>query len=399
MFVNRRTFSAMLASAAVPRWALAQAKDNCAFYSGVGGQVTHFEVDFGAATLAKRAAVTLPGGIQYAWPHPSRRHLYVATSSGGVGIAPVPGYPPNQHFLAAFRVTPLGELSQHGDWIKLRQRPVHLSVDNAGEYVLVAYNLPSGVSVHKIKGDGSIGDEVKQPEGLETGIYFHQIRATPADKTVLVVARGNNPDGTKPEDPGSLHVYDFKNGVLSHRRKIAPNGGYGFGGRHLDIHPTQPWVYLSVERQNQLIVYKMTPDGDLAPEPLFTKATLADPAHKFRIQSAGPIHVHPNGRVVYLGNRSGLATVAGPGVEDVGGKMVFSGGESNIAAFAINQQTGEPTPIQHADIRAAHPRTFGLDTGGRLLVAASLSPSARREDGKVVDLPAGLTVFRMIRRR
>ena len=88
MFVNRRTFSAMLAGAvATPRLAFAQAKDNCALYSGVGGQLTHYEVDFGAATLAKRAAVTLPGGIQYAWPHPSRRYLYVATSTGGVGIA------------------------------------------------------------------------------------------------------------------------------------------------------------------------------------------------------------------------------------------------------------------------------------------------------------------------
>ena len=396
MLVNRRTFSVMLAGAiATPRLAFAQAKDNCAFYSGVGGQLTHYEVDFGAATLAKRAAVTLPGGIQYAWPHPSRRYLYVATSSGGLGIAPVPGYPPDQHYLVAFHVSPLGELSLHGEPIKLRQRPVHTSVDHAGAHVLVAYNFPSNVSVHKIKGDGGIGEEVKQPDGLEKGIYFHQIRATPADKTVLIVARGNNPEGTKPEDPGSLHVYDFKNGVLSHKRKIAPNGGYGFGGRHLDIHPTQPWVYLSVERQSQLIVYKMTPDGDLAPEPLFIKPTLADPAHKFRIQGAGPIHIHPNGRFAYLGNRSGLATAAGPGVENVNGKMVFSAGESNIAVFAIDQQTGEPTAVQHADIRAAHPRTFGIDTGARLLVAGALSPSARREEGKVVELPAGLTVFRM----
>jgi 6-phosphogluconolactonase len=396
MIVNRRTFSRLVAGAiALPRLAFAQTKTNCAFYSGVDGQLTHFEVDFDGATLAKRAAVTLPGGIQYAWSHPSRRYLYVATSSGGVGIAPVPGYPPDQHYLVAFRVTPLGELSLHGVPIKLRQRPVHASVDSAGEHVLVAYNFPSNVSVHKIKGDGSIGDEVNQADNLEKGIYFHQIRTTPGDKTVLIVARGNNPEGTKPEDPGSLHVYDFKNGVLSHIRTIAPNGGYGFGGRHLDIHPTQPWVYLSVERQSQLIVYKMTPEGDLVPEPLFTKPTLADPAHKFRIQGAGPIHIHPNGRFVYLGNRSGLANAAGPGVENVNGKMVFSSGESNIAVFAIDQQTGEPTAIQHADIRAAHPRTFGLDTGGRVLIAGSLSPSARREDGKVVDLPAGLTVFRI----
>ena len=107
MAVTRRTFSGMLAGAlATPRLAFAQTKTNCAFYSGVGGQLTHYEVDFGAATLAKRAAVTLPGGIQYAWPHPGRRYLYVATSSGAVGIAPVAGYPPNQHYLAAFRVTP-----------------------------------------------------------------------------------------------------------------------------------------------------------------------------------------------------------------------------------------------------------------------------------------------------
>jgi 6-phosphogluconolactonase len=397
MTINRRTFSALLAGAvATPRLSFAQAaKDKSAFYSGVGAELTQFEVDFDGAALTKRAAVKLPGGIQYVWPHPSRRSLYVASSTGGVGIAPVPGFAPNQHHLTAFRVSPAGELSPLGDPLKLRQRPVHMSVDTAGEHALVAYNFPSAVSVHKIKGDGSIGEEVGQPDNLEKGIYFHQIRATPSDKTILIVARGNNPEKDKPEDPGSLHVYGFKNGVLSHMRKIAPNGGYGYGPRHLDIHPSQPFVYLSVERQNQLIVYKLTPDGDLVPEPLFTKATLADPAHRFPVQSAGPIHVHPNGRFVYLGNRSGVTGAVVPGVEDVAGKKVFSGGESNIAVFAINPQTGEPTAIQHADIRAAHPRTFGLDRGGRMLVAGSLAPTAVREGGKVVDVPAGLSVFRM----
>jgi 6-phosphogluconolactonase (cycloisomerase 2 family) len=183
--------------------------------------------------------------------------------------------------------------------------------------------------------------------------------------------------------------------VLSNLRKIQPDGGYGFGPRHLDFHPTKPWVYLSVERQNKLIVYKLQRDGDLVPEPLFTNETLADPDHRIPVQGAGPIHVHPNGRFVYLGNRSGVATAVGPGIEEVDGVKVFSAGESNIAAFAINQQTGEPTAIQHADIRGAHPRTFALDSSGRMLVAAALAPTAVRREGKVVVIPAGMTVFKM----
>jgi len=139
----------------------------------------------------------------------------------------------------------------------------------------------------------------------------------------------------------------------------------------------------------------MTPDGDLVPEPLFTKSSLADPAHKFPVQSAGPIHIHPNGRFVYQGNRSGVTDGTPPGVEVVDGRKVFSGGESNIAVFAIDQKTGEPSAIQHADIRAAHPRTFALDTSATILVAGSLAPTAVREGGKVVVVPAGLSVFRV----
>jgi 6-phosphogluconolactonase len=388
---SRRTFTAMLAStvAALRGSCALAAEERMAFYSGVGSELTHYDVDVDADTLTKRGSVKMPGGIQYAWPSQSRKFLYVTSSTGG------PGFSGNEHHLAAFRVGGDGELDLHGEMIKLRRRPIHNSVDRSGEYVLVAYNFPAGVSVHRIKADGSVGDEVAQPDNLEKGIYFHQIRATPGNKSVIVVARGNNPEGNKPEDPGSLHVYGFKDGVLSNLRKIQPNGGYGFGPRHLDFHPREPWVYLSVERQSKLIVYKLQPDGDLVPDPLFTKETLADPAHRFPVQGAGPIHIHPDGGFVYLGNRSGVAATAGPGVEDVNGEKVFSGGESNIAVFAINQQTGEPTAIQHADIRAAHPRTFSLDSTGRMLVAGSLAPTAVRRDGKVVVIPAGMTVFKV----
>jgi len=43
----------------------------------------------------------------------------------------------------------------------------------------------------------------------------------------------------------------------------------------------------------------------------------------------------------------------------------------------------------------ATPPGAGVDSGARLLVAGSLAPTARREGDKVMDIPAGLSVFRV----
>src|SRR5512146_2778700 len=84
---------------------------------------------------------------------------------------------------------------------------------------------------------------------------------------------------------------------------VAPGGGYGFGPRHLDFHPTQPRVYGSIERQNKLHVYPLQADG-IAREPLFVKNMLAGPQHEKTRQLAGAIHIHPSGGFVYVSNRA-----------------------------------------------------------------------------------------------
>jgi len=77
---------------------------------------------------------------------------------------------------------------------------------------------------------------------------------------------------------GALKVFKYRDGVLSGEVSIAPGGGYGFGPRHLDFHPSQPWVYVSLERQHQVCVFTL--DGDtLSSEPLFSKETLAEPGN------------------------------------------------------------------------------------------------------------------------
>ena len=176
--------------------------------------------------------------------------------------------------------------------------------------------------------------------------------------------------------------------MLTNRGSIAPGNGLGFGPRHLAFHPTQPWVFVCVERQSRLSVYKLQPDGLLARDPMFTKTTLARPENASQIPGAGAIHVHPNGRFVYVTNRNS-------GTVDFDGKKVSNGGENNIAVFSIDQATGEPALIQHADAHTIHLRTFGIDPSGRMLVAASILPMSVRDGDKVGTLPAGLIVYRI----
>jgi 6-phosphogluconolactonase (cycloisomerase 2 family) len=147
-------------------------------------------------------------------------------------------------------------------------------------------------------------------------------------------------------------------------------------------------VFVSVERQNQLYVYKLQPDNFLAPDPMFIKTTLADPGNVRPGQAAGAIHLHPTGRFVYVTNRNS-------GVVDFEGTKVSNGGENNIAVFAIDQATGEPTLLQHSAARTIHLRTFSIDPSGRLLVAASILPMAVRDGNTVTTLAAGLSVYRI----
>jgi 6-phosphogluconolactonase (cycloisomerase 2 family) len=241
-----------------------------------------------------------------------------------------------------------------------------VSVDATGEYLLTAYNDPSNVTVHRLNADGTIGAAVAQPNKLDTGIYAHQVLTTPSNRIVLLVTRGNDARPGAPEDPGAIKTFAFDSGVLTNLASIAPGNGLGFGPRHLDFHPTKPWVFVSIERQNKLYVYRLNSSTGLDRDPMFVKETLPDPNTKAR-QGAGTIHVHP----------------------------VFAGGENSAAAFSIDEQTGEPKLMQNIDGRGIQLRTFGIDPSGRVLIAVSIMPLPVREGNSIGTLTAGLTVFRM----
>ena len=395
------TLSLVLGQAQTPASTPAHTSSRGVPYAAAGAELTQYNVDPEGAALVKRGSIRLPANVQYAWPHPSRKYFYVAWSDGGAsaaapGAAAVPHG--KLHGVGAFSIDPhSGALQPIGQPVSLAARPIHMSVDISGTHVLIAYNDPSSVTVHRLNADGTIGALVNQPSkldtGLDTGIYAHQVRVDASNKTAILVTRGNGPTKDKPEDRGALKVFSYADGVLKNRASIAPNGGVNFQPRHLDFHPSQPWVFVSLERQSKLQVYQMTKDGSLGPLPLFTKDSIstkdngADPARKALRQNAGTLHVHPSGRFVYQANRS--ATV------DASGKPVDAGGENSIAVYAINQQTGEPTLIQSVDTRGAEPRTFALDPSARILVAANQTAIFAGSGANAKMIPASLALFRI----
>ena len=369
----------------------ATASGGVVLYAAVGAELTQYNVDVDTATLVKRGSITLPANVQEAVAHPSRQYLYVAWSNGGPSNVPQGSVAPNgnQHGLSAFRIDPTsGALLPHGAPAALPSRPIHVTADIPGTHVLAAYNDPSGVTVHRIEPDGTIGTQVKPVVPLDVGIYGHQIRVDPSNKIVILVTRGNGPTAAKPEDPGALKIFDYNDGLLTNRLSIAPGGGFSFQSRHLDFHPSRPWVFLSLERQNKLDVFERLKDGTLSRSPLFSKDTLSDPSNVRPGQALGTIHVHPNGKFVYVANRAS-------GTTDFHGQSVFVGGENSIAVFSINQDTGEPTLIQNVDTRGIHTRTFALDPSGKILVAANMMQLPVRNAKGVSVVPASLAVFRV----
>lgn len=352
------------------------------FHASVGPRLFTYRVDSGCERILQIVEPSsAPEEIQYAAAHPSRDILYVASSNQNTGGG-------NRHFLSAFVVGPDGAPTPHGEPVALAARPIHLTVDQTGSYVLVAYNRPSNVSVHRVAEDGGIGEMISQPPGLNTGVYPHQIRMMPSNAAVIVPARGNDSRSSADEDPGALCIFAFEDGRLSNAQAIAPAGGLDFRPRHLDFAPSGNWAYIALESQNVVQAYRVT-GNHLSDGPIYSTSTLMSGSPVQPGQRASAIRVHRNGRHLYVANR-GTASETLPD----GSRLNI--GENTIAVFSVDQATGEPHLIQLAEIGGAHARTMDISANGEWMVAGSIRPALIREGDGLKNVAAGLTQFRIL---
>jgi 6-phosphogluconolactonase len=114
----------------------------------------------------------------------------------------------------------------------------------------------------------------------------------------------------------------------------------------MKFHPNGKFVYVLNELEMSISAFEYDAEaGEL--DPLQNISTLPEELREIP-STASEIRIHPDGRFVYAANR----------------------GHDSIAAFQIDQVTGELTFIEREAIRGSWPRNFNLDPTGKWLLAA-----------------------------
>ena len=219
--------------------------------------------------------------------------------------------------------------------------------------------------------------------------YPHQIIASPHDDFIAVCCTGQIVYSELHPDTflGAIHVFSYDDGkVRDDLRATSPNDGLLFSPRNLAFHPSLPLAYVSLERQNELQVYRYDSSG-FASEPLFTETTIFGGASKGD-QYAGTVRMHPSGRFVYIANRT-------MGTYEEDGRVFLTKGGDDIAVFTIDPESGRPTPMQRIDAEGIMPRTMAFDPAGELLVVANQF-TVEAYDGDVVRrVPQALMLYQI----
>jgi 6-phosphogluconolactonase len=209
-------------------------------------------------------------------------------------------------------------------------------MDRTGHWALVANYGGGTVAVLPVRADGSLGAavDVESP-----GTNSHLIRTDPSNQFAFVPNLGS--------DMVSQFRFDVKTGKLEPNSPPKVDTAPGAGPRHIEFHPTAPYVYLINEAGDSVVVHALDKaSGTLSP--IQTVTTLPpgfDPAQNY----CADLHASADGRFLYGTNR----------------------GHDSIVAYSIDARTGKLSLIGHTSTDGHWPRNFGLDPAGGILLVAN----------------------------
>jgi 6-phosphogluconolactonase len=297
-------------------------------WGGETGKIQVYSLDVEAAELELLQVLDAGGVAAFMARAPDGRHLYVADETKGS--------------LSSFTIEPgTGRLTPQSQ-VRCAGHPVYVALDAGARALLTCFFEEAKTEVVAIAPDGSLGASVCL---VDSGRESHCTVFDPSRRFLFVPTRGDN--------WVAQYRYDAARQALAPNDPPRVSEAPGAGPRHLTFHPNGRWVYLVNELSSTLSVYAMDDQRGT----LTAVATGIDAAPPgLEKGSSADVHVHPSGRFLYLSNRQG--------------------DQSNIAIFALDEQTGRASLVGHEATRGRTPRNFALSPDGQLLIVGNQDSNA-----------------------
>lgn len=292
----------------------------------------------GTGELSEPELAVETGSPSFLAIHPNKKYLYAVgemptadKKAGGVSAFSI-GLP-------AGKLTPINQVSSVG------AGPCHVSVDKTGQMAMIANYGSGSVASYKIGQDGALTEAATfvQHEGgsvnpkRQAGPHGHSINTSPDNRFALACDLGL--------DKVLIYKIDPATGTMTaHGHATVPPGS---GPRHLAFHPSGKYVFVNNEMLMTVTSFAYDAEkGEL--KEIATVSTLPESDQGKEGFSTAETVAHPNGRVVFVSNRT----------------------HDTIAVFSCDPETGKLTLIQNAGAEGQIPRNFNLDPTGKWMIVA-----------------------------
>ncbi|MFZ1873330.1 MAG: 6-phosphogluconolactonase [Chania sp.] len=267
--------------------------------------------------LALLQTVDAPGQVQPMAIHPDRTHLYV-------GVRPAFG-------IVSYRIEADGSL-QEAAMAPLPGSPTHISTDLQGRYLFSASYSGNCASVSPIDRDGIVTAPIQQIDGLTAP---HSANIDPTNQLLLVPCLKED----------RIRLFN-----LSQEGKLAPHAqeavatATGAGPRHMAFHPNHQFAYCVNELDGTVDVFAISENGGK-----YSLVQTLDmmPADFTGTRWAADIHITPNGRFLYVSDRTA----------------------SILTIFSVSESGGSIAVVGH-HATEEQPRGFNIDHSGRFVISA-----------------------------
>jgi len=226
--------------------------------------------------------------------------------------------------------------------------PAHLIVDKSGHAVLVANYGGGSVAVLPIEANGRLkpasafvqhtGSSVNPQRQKEP--HAHSVNVDPKNHFAYVADLGL--------DKVLIYRFEPLKGSLTANDPPFAAVEPGAGPRHFAFHPSGRFAYVINELQCTVTAFTADEKSGMLTT-LQTVSTLPEGQKVVPGFSTAEVQVHPSGKFLYGSNR----------------------GHDTIVVFAIDQNTGRLTYVEHEPTQGSTPRNFGIDPSGTYLLAAN----------------------------